>query len=130
MVIILAFIGIVVIYTRFAHKYPEYAKTHVASIIVLMSHVQTITIIGSMQLGWPLVIEKLLSNINLPLMGYIPLPCILSDHLLKSILRYMETTVVLVILVSAWLYAKCQQGRDESSLSERAAWAEYFLSIL
>jgi hypothetical protein len=107
-------------FTRFMRKYPEYAKTHVASFMIIVGHLQMLTIIGSMQLGWPLVIQQILASINLPLMGYIPLPCILTDPLLKALLSYAETAVVLLLLVSFWVVAQCS----------RKAWAEYNLSVL
>ena len=67
--IILTFLLAIRIYTGFMRKYPEYAKSHVASFMILLSHFQTLTIIGSMQLGWPLVIKQILATINLPIMG-------------------------------------------------------------
>ena len=36
------------------------------------------------------------ATLNLPLMGYIPVPCILTDPVLKSLLSYAETAVVLL----------------------------------
>ena len=111
---------LVVVFRYFVRKYPEHAKTHVATIMILWGHLQTLAIIGSMQLGWPLVIQKILASINLPLMGYIPLPCILTDPVLKALLSYAETIVVLLPLVGAWLVARCT----------RKAWAEDILSML
>jgi hypothetical protein len=108
------------VYTRFVRKYPEHAKTHFASIMILMGHLQTLTIIGSLQLGWPLIIQEILASINLPLMDYIPLPCILTDPVLKALLSYVETAVVLLLLMGAWLVVRCW----------REAWAEYYLSVL
>ena len=67
--IILIFLLAIRVYTSFMRKYPEYAKSHVASFMILLSHFQTLTIIGSMQLGWPLVIKQILATINLPIMG-------------------------------------------------------------
>ena len=126
--IVLAFVLFVGAYTLFVRTFPEYAKTHIASFMILVSHLQTLGIIGSMQLGWPLVIQEILASINLPLMGYIPLPCILTDPVLKSLLNYMETGTVLTLLVGVWLVAR--RRRDENSLSRTEAWAEYFLSVL
>ena len=114
-------------YTYFVRKYPEYGKTHVASVMILISHFQTLTIIGSMELGWPMIIKKILANINLPI-AQIPLPCILNDPVLEYILSYTETVIVLLLLVSAWLVARGR--RDLDGLREREASAEYFLSIL
>jgi hypothetical protein len=62
------------VYTRFVRKYPEHAKTYGATIMILVGHLQTLAIIGSLQLGWPLIIQEILASINLPLLGYIPLP--------------------------------------------------------
>jgi len=103
--IALLFLMLVYAYTRFVRKYPEHAKTHVATIMILVGHLQTLTIIGSLQLGWPLIIQEILASINLPFMSYIPLPCILTDPVLKSLLSYAETAVVLLLLVCAWLVA-------------------------
>jgi len=47
-------------------------------------------------------------------------PCILTDPVLKALLSYVETAVVLLPLVGAWLVARCR----------REAWAEYVLSVL
>ena len=103
--IALLFLLLVYAYTRFVRKYPEHAKTHVASIMILWGHLQTLTIIGSLQLGWPLIIQEILASINLPLISYIPLPCILTDPVLKALLSYAETAIVLLLLVRAWLAA-------------------------
>ena len=103
--VVLLFALLVAAYTRLVRKYPEYAKTHVASIMILVGHLQTLTIIGRLQLGWPLVIQEILASINLPLISYIPLPCILTDPVLKALLSYAETAVVLLLLVGAWLVA-------------------------
>jgi hypothetical protein len=118
--VVLLLVLLVAVYTRFVRKYPEYAKTHVATCIILVGHLQTLTIIGRLQLGWPLIIQEILASINLPLMSYIPLPCILTDPVLKALLSYVETAVVLLPLVGAWLVARCR----------REAWAEYVLSVL
>jgi hypothetical protein len=118
--IVLLLVLLVGLYTRLVRKYPEHAKTHVATIMILVGHLQTLTIIGSLQLGWPLIIEQILASINLPLMGYIPVPCILTDPVLKALLSYAETAIVLLPLVGAWLVARCV----------RKTWAEYFLSVL
>jgi hypothetical protein len=118
--IVLLLVLLVGMYTRFMHKYPEHAKTHVASIMILVGHLQMLSIIGSLQLGWPLIIQKILASINLPLMSYIKVPCILTDPVLKALLSYVETAVVLLPLVGAWLVARCR----------REAWAEYVLSVL
>ena len=118
--IVLLLMLLVFVYTRFVRKYPEHAKTHVATIMILVGHLQTLTIIGSLQLGWPLIIQQILASINLPLMGYIPIPCILTDPVLKALLSYAETAIVLLPLVGAWLVAWCR----------REAGAEYFLSVL
>jgi hypothetical protein len=53
-------------------------------------------------------------------MDYIPLPCILTDPVLKALLSYVETAVVLLLLMGAWLVVRCW----------REAWAEYYLSVL
>ena len=103
--VVLLFALLVAAYTRLVRKYPEYAKTHVASIMILVGHLQTLTIIGRLQLGWPLVIQEILASINLPLISYIPLPCILTDPVLKSLLSYAEIAVVLLLLAGAWLVA-------------------------
>ena len=126
--VVLLFALLVGVYTRFVRRYPEHAKTHVASFMILISHLQTLTIIGCMQLSWPLVIQRILASINLPLMGYIPLPCILADPVLKALLSYVEVAVVLLLLVGAWLVAR--RWRDTDGLREREAWAEYFVSVL
>ena len=76
--VVLLFALLVAAYTRLVRKYPEYAKTHVATFMILWGHLQTLTIIGSLQLGWPLIIQEILASINLPFMSYIPVPCILS----------------------------------------------------
>jgi hypothetical protein len=101
------------VYTRFMRDYREYAKTRFATIMILVGHLQTLTIIGSMQLGWPLIIQQILALINLPFMSYIPLPCILTDPVLKALLSYAETAGVLLLLVGARLVA-----------------SEYYLSVL
>ena len=103
--IVLLLMLLVFVYTRFVRKYPEHAKTHVATIMILVGHLQTLTIIGSLQLGWPLIIQQILASINLPFMSYIPVPCILTDPVLKALLSYVETAVVLLPLVGAWLVA-------------------------
>ena len=59
---------------------------------------------------------------------YIPLPCVLTDPVLKSLLSYMEVSIVLFLLGSAWLYAR--HRKSTGSLTEQEAWAEYFLSVL
>jgi hypothetical protein len=102
---VLLFVLFVRYYTRFMRKYPEYAKTHIASFMILVGHLQTLTIIGSLQLGWPLIIQEILASINLPLISYIPLPCILTDPVLKALLSYAETAIVLLLLLRAWLIA-------------------------
>ena len=127
--IVLLLMLLVFVYTRFVRKYPEHAKTHVATIMILVGHLQTLTIIGSLQLGWPLIIQEILASINLPLMGYIPLPCILTDPVLKALLSYAETAVVLLLLAGAWLVARRRRDTD-GLLLEREAWAEYILSVL
>jgi len=103
--VVLLFALLVYAYTRLVRKYPEHAKTHVATIMIFVGHLQTLTIIGSLQLGWPLIIQEILASINLPLMGYIPLPCILTDPVLKALLSYAETAIVLLLLLGAWLVA-------------------------
>ena len=42
----------------------------VATLVTVWGHVQTLMIIGSMKLGWPLIIEQFIKNINMPIMGY------------------------------------------------------------
>jgi hypothetical protein len=118
--VVLLLVLLVGMYTRFVRKYPDHAKTHVATFMILVGHLQTLTIIGRLQLGWPLIIQEILASINLPLMSYIPLPCILTDPVLKALLSYAETAIVLLPLVGAWLVARCR----------REAWAEYVLSVL
>jgi hypothetical protein len=93
--IVLLFALLVRMYTRFVRRHPEYPKTHVASGMILMGHLQTLSIIGSLQLGWPLVIQEILASISLQLMDHIPLPCILTNQVLKALL-----------LVGAWLVAR------------------------
>ena len=132
--IALLFLLLVYAYTRFVRKYPEHAKTHVATIMILVGHLQTLTIIGSLQLGWPLIIQEILASINLPFMSYIPLPCILTDPVLKALLSYAETAVVLLLLVGAWLVAwrrrkaatRAEDTREEaqSALEARVAAAD------
>jgi hypothetical protein len=102
---VLLLLLLVGIYTYLVLKYPEYAKTHVATFMILWGHLQTLTIIGSLQLGWPLIIQEILKKINLPFMSYIPLPCILTDPVLKAVLSYAETALELLLLVGAWLVA-------------------------
>lgn len=119
---------IVGVYTYVVQRYPEYAKSHVASCLILISHLQTLTIIGSMHLGWPQVIKELLANINLPIMGYIPLPCILKNNVLKALISYTETVMVLVPLIVAWLFAR--RRSNSQGITAREAWAEYFLSVI
>ncbi|KOO26862.1 map3k delta-1 protein kinase [Chrysochromulina tobinii] len=101
------------LYTRFMRKYPEHAKIRFATFMILVGHLQTLTIIGSMQLGWPLIIQEILASINLPFLSYIPLPCILTDPVVKALLSYAETAGVLLLLLGARLVA-----------------SEYYLSVL
>ncbi|KOO53741.1 ctr1-like protein kinase, partial [Chrysochromulina tobinii] len=103
--IVLLLMRLLGLYTRFMRDYPEHAKTHFATFMILVGHLQTLTIIGSMQLGWPLIIQEILASINLPFMSYIPVPCILTDPVLKALLSYAETAVALLPLVGAWLVA-------------------------
>ncbi|KOO24704.1 leucine-rich repeat:na-ca exchanger integrin-beta4: ig [Chrysochromulina tobinii] len=70
--IVLLLMRLLGLYTRFMRDYPEHAKTHFATFMILVGHLQTLTIIGSMQLGWPLIIQEILASINLPFMSYIP----------------------------------------------------------
>ncbi|KOO30598.1 hypothetical protein Ctob_007908, partial [Chrysochromulina tobinii] len=121
------------VYTRFVRKYPEHAKTHFASIMILVGHLQTLTIIGSLQLGWPLIIQEILASINLPFMSYIPVPCILTDPVLKALLSYVETAVVLLPLVGAWLVAwrrreAATRAEDKRKEARRAAEAVRYLT--
>ena len=102
--------------------------------MILFSHVQTLTIIGSMQLGWPLVIKEILAGINLPIMGYIPVACLLADPVLKSLLSYSETGVIMLLLVSSWLVARRRKNEPDEDghrpITEREARSEYLLSVL
>lgn len=124
---------------------PCLVATAVATAMILVSHIQTLTIIGSMQLGWPLVIKQILASINMPIMGYLPLACLLNDPVLKSLLSYSETGAVMLLLVSTWLVARRRKNKPdarefadraergsfaEPSITEREASAEYFLSAL
>ena len=86
-----------------------------------------------MQLGWPHLIKELLRLINLPIMGYVPLPCINSDPVLLALLSYTETGGLMLLLVSAWAYARyCSKKEKKSSddILVRDASAEYFLMLI
>ena len=104
-----------------------------ATALILISHVQTLTIIGSMQIGWPLVIKEILAGINLPIMGYLPVACVMADPVLKSLFSYLETGAVMILLVGAWLFARPRSKADEDGnplITDREAGGEYFLSVL
>jgi hypothetical protein len=128
---VLLFVLFVRYFTRYMRKYPEHAKTHVASFLILVGHLQTLTIIGRLQLGWPLIIQEILASINLPLISYIPVPCILTDPVLKALLSYAETAIVLLLLLRAWLVAwrrreaatRAEDKREEAQKALEAGMA-------
>ena len=105
--VVIFFAILVGVYTRFMRKYPEYAKTHVATIVILFSHFQTLTIIGSMQLGWPLFIKKILSNINLPLMGSARVPSNTSPALREYSCSIQFCTIAGIFLCPASSPTQC-----------------------
>ena len=44
--------------TLYIIRHHEYKKRYVASFLIVASHVQTLSIIGSMRLKWPLLVVK------------------------------------------------------------------------
>ena len=77
-----------------------------------------------------MLIKMILASINLPIMGYIPVACVLTDPVLKMLLSYLETMSVLLLLVVTWMYAHSRRKDRVGMFTKRDPRAEYILSLL